>query len=218
MMHDFLKMWFEQVRETGYLGVGGLMALESTIVPIPSEVIIPPAAYWAAQGEMNFWGVVLAAAVGSTIGSAACYGFTRAVGRPFLDRWGRYFFLPPEKLHAVERWLGDYALFGIFLARLLPVFRHLIGFPAGLVRVPFLPFAAVTFVGSFLWATVLAWAGAATLGRRPDLLEDPAALVEVMKHDLLWFVGLMLAIGGAWLFVKWYMRRAALPADPPALS
>ncbi len=215
-MHDMMKLWFEYVRDSGYTGVAVLMGLESTIVPIPSEVVVPPAAYWAAQGEMNFWGVVLAAAIGSTVGSSLCYAFTRVAGRPFVDRWGRYFLLPPEKLQAAERWLADYALMGIFLARLLPVFRHLIGFPAGLVRVPFLPFAAVTFVGSFLWSAILAWVGAETIGRRPDLLEDPAALVEVMKHDLVWFVALIVGLGASWLFVKWYSRRAAPTIEPPA--
>lgn len=213
MLHDLMTMWFERVHDWGYLGVFVLMAIESTIVPIPSEVIIPPAAYWAAQGEMNLGGVVLAGALGSTFGSALCYGFTYTVGRAFVARWGRYFLLPPDKLELAERWLADYALGGVFLARLLPVLRHLIGFPAGLIRMPFAKFAGITFVGSGLWSAILAWFGAKTIGSRPDLLKDPDALSHVIKENLMWFVVAVAALGATWAFVKWYGSRAAATAE-----
>jgi membrane protein DedA with SNARE-associated domain len=207
MFHDWLVLWFESVRDWGYTGVATLMAVESTILPIPSEVIVPPAAYWAAQGEMSFWGVVLAGAVGSTGGSALMYGFAVSVGRPFVLRWGKYFLLPPHELATAEAWLADFALMGIFLARLLPVLRHLIGFAAGIVRVPFVPFCLTTFAGSFLWCSVLAWVGAATIGKHPDLLQDPDRLAQVLKDDLFWFVALVAAVGAGWLLVKVYARR-----------
>ena len=173
MLHDLMRMWFERVLEWGYLGVFLLMAVESTIVPIPSEVIMPPAAYWAEQGHFNLWGLVLSGALGSTFGSSLCYLLTYTAGRAFVARYGRYFLLPPEKLELAERWLADYALSGVFLARLLPVLRHLIGFPAGLIRVPFAQFAAVTFAGSFVWCSVLAWFGAKTIGQRPTSCRTP---------------------------------------------
>ena len=207
MLHDLMKTWFEWSRDAGYLGVFVMMGLESTIVPVPSEIIMPPAGYWASQGKMNFWGVVLAGGTGSTVGSSLCYWFTYTLGRAFVIRWGKYFLLPPEKLDLAERWLAQFALGGVFLARLLPVVRHLIGFPAGLMRIPFWPFAGVTFVGSTLWCGILAWFGAATLGKRPDLLDDPTALASVVKHDLLWFVAGIAALGAGWLFVKWYGNR-----------
>ncbi len=207
MLHDLMKTWFEWSRDAGYLGVFVMMGLESTIVPVPSEIIMPPAGYWASQGKMSIWGVVLAGGTGSTVGSSLCYWFTYTVGRAFVIRWGKYFLLPPEKLELAEKWLAQFALGGVFLARLLPVVRHLIGFPAGLMRIPFWPFAGVTFVGSTLWCAVLAWFGAATLGKRPDLLEDPSALASVVKHDLLWFVAGIAALGAGWLFVKWYGNR-----------
>jgi membrane protein DedA with SNARE-associated domain len=184
-----------------------MMALESTIVPIPSEIIVPPAAYWAAQGHMSLPGVVLAGGAGSTVGSAACYGAMRWLGRAFVARWGRFFLLPPERLALAEAWLADFALTGVFFARLLPVVRHLIGFPAGLVRVPFAAFCAVTFVGSTLWCWVLAEFGARVLGRHPELLEDPSELASVVKGELLWFVLLALGVGAAWLLVRGYGKR-----------
>ena len=207
MLHELITWWMTFCRDAGYAGVFGMMALESTIVPIPSEVIMPPAAYWAAQGEMSLWGVVLAGGLGSTFGSSLCYWFTYFLGRAFVVRWGRFFLLPPEKLELAEKWVASYSLGGVFFARLLPVVRHLIGFPAGLVRMPFWPFAGITFLGSTLWSGVLAWFGAATIGKRPDLLQNPDALSEVLKHDLLWFVGLVAALGCGWFFVKWFGGR-----------
>ena len=207
MLHDLMVTWFEMSRDLGYLGVFLMMALESTIVPIPSEIIIPPAAYWAAQGHMSLPLVVLAGGLGSTFGSSLCYALTATLGRAFVKRWGRYFLLPPERLELAERWLSEYALFGVFLARLFPVVRHLIGFPAGLIKMPLLPFITVTFVGSTLWCAILAVFGAKTLGKHPDLLSDPAALSHAIKADLGWFVGLVALVGGGWLFVKWFQKR-----------
>jgi membrane protein DedA with SNARE-associated domain len=214
MFHELLKLWFTLALEWGYLGVFVAMALESTIVPIPSEIIMPPAAYWAEQGRFNLWGIIFAGALGSTCGSSLCYAFTFTVGRAFVLRWGRYMLLPPHRLELAERWLADFALPGIFFARLLPVLRHLIGFPAGLVRVPFGSFLATTFAGSFLWCGVLAFVGAKTLGKRPDLLEDPTALAEVLKHDLLWFVALVVVVGAGWVAVQVFARRGKRTRDP----
>ena len=98
---------------------------------------------------------------------------------------------------------------GVFLARLLPVVRHLIGFPAGLVRMPFLPFVGITFVGSNLWCTILAVFGAKTIGQQPDLLQDPEALSHAVKGNLAWFVALVVLVGAGWLFVRWFSLRKA---------
>jgi membrane protein DedA with SNARE-associated domain len=208
MFHDVIRAWFEWSEQMGYFGVFALMALESTIVPIPSEIVMPPAGFHAAQGRMSMPLVVLAGGAGSTFGSSLCYWLTYTLGRAFVVRWGKWFLFGPDKLELAEKWLSAYALPGVFFARLLPVVRHLIGFPAGLVRVPFGKFAVVTFVGSTLWCWILAEFGARTLGRRPDLLTDPNALVDVMKHDLRWFVLAIVALGAAFLFVKLWGRRA----------
>jgi membrane protein DedA with SNARE-associated domain len=212
MLHDLMKWWFELTRDAGYPGIFLAMAVESTVVPLPSEVVMPPAGYWAAQGELSLPGVILAGGLGSTFGSALCYGFMLTAGRAFVQSYGRYFLLPPDKLDLAERWLASYALGGVFLARLLPVVRHLIGFAAGLVRVPFSQFLGVTFVGSTLWCGVLAVFGAQTIGQQPDLLNDPGAMVHAVKDNLLWFVLLVLALGASWVFIKWWGRRAPAAA------
>ncbi|MSQ02695.1 MAG: DedA family protein [Myxococcales bacterium] len=207
MFHDLMKTWFEWSRDAGYTGVFVMMALESTVVPVPSEIIMPPAGYWAAQGKMSLPGVILAGGLGSTFGSSLCYVLTFTLGRAFVARWGRVFLLPPERLALAEAWLAQFALPGVFLARLLPVVRHLIGFPAGLIRMPFAAFAGVTFIGSTLWCGILSVFGQQTLGARPDLLDDPSALAHVIKADLLWFVLLVVGVGAGWLFIKWYATR-----------
>jgi len=209
MFHQLLKLWFEWSRDMGYLGVFLMMALESTIVPVPSEIIMPPAGYWAAQGQMSLPGVILAGGLGSTFGSLLCYWFARTLGRVVLTKYGKWLLLPPERLELAERWLAQYAVGGVFLARLLPVVRHLIGFPAGLVRMPVGVFTLVTFLGSTLWCGVLAVFGAKTIGRQPDLLDNPEALLAAVKGNLFWFVVLIVGLGAGWMFVKWFGERAA---------
>jgi len=207
MLHELIKVWFEWSRQMGYVGVLLMMALESTIVPVPSEIIMPPAGYWAEQGQMSLWGVILAGGLGSTFGSSLCYWFSRTVGRTVLSRYGKWLLLPPERLELAERWLAEFALGGVFLSRLLPVVRHLIGFPAGLIRMPFGKFVAVTFVGSTLWCGILAVFGARTIGRQPNLLEDPQALIQAVKGNLGWFLLLVVGLGAGWFFVRWFGQR-----------
>ncbi len=207
MLHDLIRTWFEWSRDLGYLGVFLMMALESTIIPVPSEIIMPPAGYWAEQGQLSLIGVILAGGFGSTFGSTLCYWFSRTLGRSVLEKYGKMLLLPPERLELAERWLKDFELGGVFFARLLPVVRHLIGFPAGLVRMPLGQFIAVTFVGSTLWCTILAIFGARTIGRQPGLLNDPDALSQAVKDNLMWILLLVVGLGAGWLFVKWFSKR-----------
>ena len=207
MLHELLKVWFEWSRDMGYIGVFAMMALESTVIPVPSEIIMPPAGYWAEQGQMSLAGVIFAGGLGSTFGSSLCYWFSRTLGRTFLFRYGKWLLLPPERLELAERWLAQFALGGVFLARLLPVVRHLIGFPAGLVRMPFGSFVATTFAGSMLWCTILAIFGARTIGRQPGLINDPEALSQAVKQNLFWFILLVVGLGAGWMFVQWFGRR-----------
>jgi len=199
MMHDWLVTWFGWVREWGYWGVAILMAMESSIFPVPSEVVIPPAAFLAARGEMSLVGVVIAGTLGSWVGSALTYLAARMVGRSFLDRWGRWMLLDGAKVERGEVLMRRFGLTGIFLARLLPVVRHVISIPAGLVRMPFGGFSLVTTVGAAVWCAVLAWAGERAARLHPDLLADPAALVRAIKADTLWIVGACVALAAGYL-------------------
>ena len=126
-------------------------------------------------------GVVLAGTLGSYLGAAITYWGARWLGRPLLVRYGHYIFCPEGKLLRAERWLARYEAGGVLFARLVPVVRHLIGIPAGLIRMPFGVYSLMTVVGAALWCAVLAWFGGAILGDQPDLVQDPRRLVQVMQ-------------------------------------
>ena len=209
-MHEWVGTWFQLVHDWGYPGIILLMALESSIVPIPSEIVIPPAAYWATQGRFTMGGIVAAGTVGSYLGAAATYWVARWLGRPLLIRYGRYVFCPEDKLLRAERWLARYEAGGVFFARLVPVVRHLIGIPAGLVRMPFGIYSLMTVIGAGLWCWVLAWFGGNLLGDRPDLINDPSQLVQVLRERS-WWVG-----GFAGLLCALYLLAMRLTAKPLA--
>jgi membrane protein DedA with SNARE-associated domain len=188
MLHELINIWFQWVQDWGYWGVIILMAMESSIFPVPSEVVMPPAAILAAQGQMTFTGVILAGTFGSWLGSAITYGFSRWLGRPFVLKYGRYFFISPEKLARAETFMARYEAGGIFFARLLPVVRHLISIPAGIVRMPFLKFSVMTTIGSFIWCSILTWFGKGIAERNPDLMKNPEALIHAIKHESIWII------------------------------
>ena len=104
MLHHFFASWMQFVLDYGYLGVFVMMILESTAFPIPAEVVIPPAAFWAAQGRLNIWLVVVAATAGSWVGSAASYWIAWKVGRPIIIKYGRYAHLSQQRLEKADAW------------------------------------------------------------------------------------------------------------------
>ncbi len=207
-MQQWVGIWFQWVHDWGYPGIVILMAMESSIVPIPSEIVIPPAASWAAQCRFSFGGVVLAGTVGSYLGAAITYWVARWLGRPLLVRYGPYVFCPENKLLRAERWLARYEAGGVFFARMVPVVRHLIGIPAGFVRMPFGVYSAMTIIGSGLWCGILAWFGGHLLGAQPDLLNDPAMLVQVLRERSWWFAGFALVLCALYVLVM----RLTVPA------
>jgi membrane protein DedA with SNARE-associated domain len=193
-MHHLLEIWSGWVLHWGYAGIIILMAMESSIFPVPSEVVIPPAAFLAAQGHLNFWGVIIAGTVGSYLGAAITYWISRMLGRPLIIRYGRFFLVPPEKLERAETWLSRYETGGVFFARLLPVVRHLISIPAGIVRMNFTTFSLATITGSAIWCAVLAYLGAQAYRRQPDLLSNPDAMVHFIKSQSHWIILIVLIL------------------------
>src|SRR5881398_2257684 len=193
-MHHLLETWFHWVLTGGYVGIIVLMAMESSIFPVPSEIVIPPAAFLAAQGKLSFTGVVLAGVLGSYLGSAITYWASRLIGRPIIAKYGRFVLVTPKKLEQAEQWLARYEAGGVFFARLLPVVRHLISIPAGIVRMNFGLFSLVTTLGALVWCTVLTWFGAKITAAHPDLMNDPEALVRMVKQEGQWIAGAALLL------------------------
>jgi membrane protein DedA with SNARE-associated domain len=203
-MHHFLETWFHWVLTGGYFGIIVLMAMESSIFPVPSEIVIPPAAFLAAQGKLSFTGVVLAGVLGSYLGSAITYWASRLIGRPLIVKYGRFVLVSPKKLEQAEQWLARYEAGGVFFARLLPVVRHLISIPAGIVRMNFGLFSLMTIAGSALWCWILAYLGDKAYRLEPELLTNPDALIRFIHGQSR---GILLVVA---LFAALYMLSLRL--------
>jgi membrane protein DedA with SNARE-associated domain len=162
-MFKSLLDWYTNALQTGgYPVIGLMMAMESTILPLPSEFIIPPAAHLAytnPNGNLSVIGIIIAGTLGSWIGAAIMYWTARIAGRPLLLRYGGYALISPKKIEGAERWASHFGSMGVFISRLLPVVRHLIGIPAGIVRMDFKLFSLYTILGSGIWCSILCWLG-----------------------------------------------------------
>ena len=187
-MHHLLEIWFGWVSNGGYWGIVLLMAMESSIIPVPSEIVIPPAAFLAAEGRLSMAGVIIAGTVGSYIGSAVSYWVSLVVGRPIIARYGKFFFLSEDKVARAEIWLARYEAGGIFFARVLPVIRHLISIPAGILRMNFGVFSLMTILGAGIWCGVLSFLGRKAYQVEPNLFDPahPEAMEHFIKGQSLW--------------------------------
>lgn len=161
MFQPLIKWYLATLKTGGYPLIALLMAIESSVVPLPSELVIPPAAHLAYthQAPLGIVGIIIAGTIGSWIGATVMYWASRLAGRPLVMRYGKYFLISPAKIEGAERWAAHYGSMGVFISRLLPVVRHLIGIPAGIVRVDFKTYSIYTLAGSAVWCSVLCWLG-----------------------------------------------------------
>lgn len=202
-MHEWLNHAFQHLsawymvmlQSWGYPAIVLMMGLESSIFPLPSEVVIPPAAHLVATGQlqMSMPGIVLAGTLGSWIGATCMYWCARLAGRPLIMRYGKYVLVPAQKVEMAERWANHYGAFGIFFSRLLPVVRHLIGIPAGLIRMDFKTFSIFTVLGSAIWSGVLCWIGVKA-GQDEQLMKGD------MHRIALWAVAATVVLGSVYYF------------------
>ena len=199
-----LITWYQGALDSGgYWLVGILMAIESTVLPVPSELIIPFAAERAhSTGKFSLVGIVIAGTIGSWIGATIMYWVSRWAGRPLALRYGRYVLVPEEKIHAAERWAQRFGSVGVFIARLLPVVRHLIGIPMGIVKMDFRLYSLFTLLGSAVWCSVLAWLGV-TVG------SDPKVLSGDIYRITLWISAVLVVLAAMYYFlVHRYMKKS----------
>jgi membrane protein DedA with SNARE-associated domain len=199
MLHEFIDWLLVAVNGWGYPGIFILMALESTVLPIPSELVVIPAGYLAFKGEMNIFLIFLSSTFGSLAGAFVNYFFALWVGRPFLERYGRWFFVRPETLHKTDAFFVRHGAISTFTGRLVPGIRHLISLPAGLTRMNPLAFAAYTVLGAGIWTSVLIALGY-FIGGNEALLKENLHLVTA---GLVACVALVLVV-----YVLWQRRRA----------
>ena len=201
MFKGLIDWYLDALESGGYPLVALLMAIESSVVPLPSEVVIPPAAHLAhTTGKLSVAGIIVAGAIGSWIGATLMYWASRLAGRPLVLRHGRYLMISAEKVQGAERWAGHYGRMGIFISRLLPVVRHLIGIPAGIVRMNYKTFSIFTLLGSAIWCSVLCYVGI-------KMGQDQKLMKGELHRISLWLGGAMLVLGTMYyLFVHRQMK------------
>jgi len=218
-MHQLLSAAFSWVQLHVYLGTFIFMAMESSILPVPSEVVIPPAAYIATSAGGGIAGIILIGTLGSWFGSAVMYWLSRGLGRVFIVSFGKYCMITEEKLERAEHWLHRYEAGGVFFARLLPVIRHLISIPAGVVRMNFALFSLVTVAGAGIWCTVLAVFGQQVLGAyaktHPDWKNDPAGVQHfIQSQSHLLVLGVLALCILYFVFLKLTASRGVADSRP----
>ena len=194
---DPLIAWYlGTLKAGGYPLIALLMIIESSVLPLPSELVIPPAAHLAHTGQipLSLTGIVIAGTLGSWLGATLMYWAARLAGRPLFLRYGRLILVTPDKIEGAERWAAHYGSMGIFISRLLPVVRHLIGIPAGIVRMNYKLFSLFTLLGSAVWCAVLCYAGI-------KMGEDPQFMSGEWHRITLWLGGAMLVLGGLYYFL-----------------
>ena len=189
----------------GYWGIALLMAIESACIPLPSEIIMPFAGYLVSTGELNLYLAATAGAIGCNIGSIVAYEIGKRGGRPVAERWGRYLLIGPGELDMADRFFQRWGPIAILVGRMLPIIRTFIAFPAGVARMPLVPFHLYTFVGSWPFCLLLAWIGM-TLGDKWN--SDPRLKAFFHQADLA--IGLLLVAAIAlyvWHRVRGLKRR-----------
>lgn len=199
ILHQFIDWILATVNDWGYAGIFILMALESTVLPVPSELVLIPAGYLAHEGKMSVILIFLASTFGSLAGAFVNYGLALWVGRPFLERYGRYFFVRPSLLQKTDTFFARHGAISTFTGRLIPGIRHLISLPAGLCRMPVSVFAAYTLAGAGVWSAILIALGY-VIGGNETLLKENLPLVTIAV-----LVGVGIIIAG---YYGWQRRQA----------
>jgi membrane protein DedA with SNARE-associated domain len=186
----------------GYWGAAFLMALESMIAPVPSELVMPFVGFLAAEGKFSIPMAIVFTSIGSLVGSLISYYLGLWGGRPLVLKAGRYLFLNHEHLEWTERWFAKNGSWTIFVSRFIPVVRHLISIPAGLGRMNVWSFFIFTLVGATIWNTFLLYCG--------YKLRQNWTLVQQYSHELDIVVGLLgVATLGIWAGVRYFRKRRA---------
>lgn len=186
------------VHQFGYLGIFIMTFIESTFVPIPSEVTMVPAGYLIYQGQMNFYYVMAASIAGTVCGSLANYWIAFHYGRKLLERYGKYFFMTPEKMKKMEDFFFEHGAISTFSGRLIPGVRHYISFPAGLARMNLRLFSIYTALGGAIWMACLIGVGY-FIGHEQKLIKKYLSLIAL---------GLFVCIGiGVSIYIRRFHRR-----------
>jgi len=199
MFEFFVEKSVSLLLALGYWGVFFLMALESTVFPIPSEAVMPFAGFLIGQGKFSWWWVFFSSTLGSLTGSMVSYWFGRRFGRDWVLNFGKYLLLNEEHLEMAEKFFAKHGQKTVFLSRFVPIVRHFISLPAGMCQMPMNKFMLYTFLGASIWNMFLAATG--------YLLQDNWAEIKSYTHwaDYLIAIGIVFVIA-CWIW-KAYRRK-----------
>jgi membrane protein DedA with SNARE-associated domain len=186
---------------SGYLGVFILMVMESMIFPVPSEAVMPFAGFLWADGKMSLIWIIFFSTLGSFIGSTISYYIGLYGGRPFVDRFGKYFLLNQEHLEKTEKFFQKYGNKTVFISRFIPIVRHLISLPAGFAKMNFSHFILYTVIGAGMWNTILAVAGY-YLGKRWTMIKEYTIYFDYIV------LALIVAFVGYFIYKRFKKRQA----------
>jgi membrane protein DedA with SNARE-associated domain len=198
-MHEFAAFLQDIVIRLGYPGVFILVTLESTLVPVPSELVFPFAGYFASQGIFSLPVLLAINSVGALLGSLIGYWIGAAGGKPLLLKYGKYLLIRKHDIEKTETWFVNHGKATVFIARLVPVIRHIISLPAGMARMPLRAFIVQTFLGSTLWGSFLILLGY-YLGSNWESVAN-----KLKRFDLVIGVCIVVALMG--LGLRWYLKR-----------
>jgi membrane protein DedA with SNARE-associated domain len=197
-MTTFLNWLVEVIGTMGYSGILFLMFIESTFIPLPSELVIPPAGYLIYQKQMNWIGVIASGTAGSLLGALFNYGIAIYLGRPFILRYGKYFGVSENHFRKGEDFFLRHGNISTFIGRLILGVRHYISFPAGLCRMNLMKFCFYTAFGAGIWVCILAYIGY-FVGDNKD------RIMEMSRQWTLYIIiGCSLLVA---LYIFWYRRK-----------
>jgi len=208
----------------GFLLVVVFMTIESSFIPFPSEVVMIPAGFLAARGNLTTGSpgldaglAILAGTAGSLLGAYVNYFLFSWLGSPFLEKYGKYFLLPPPKLHRAEELFRQYGAGATFVCRLLPAIRQLISIPAGISRMPLKSFTLWTGLGAGIWVTVLTVIGYVIGSNTANMTY--AELVhtgtEMVRKNFVWMSPALLVAFGVYVFISRKIMESR-PTTPQA--
>ncbi len=197
MLQTLINWLLATILKLGYPGIFLLMAMESSVIPLPSELVMPPAGYWAAEGKMSMIIAILCGTAGSLAGAYLNYFAAHYLGRPLLLKYGKYVWITEEKFAKVETFFHNHGEISTFIGRLLPVVRHLISLPAGLAGMHHWKFCLYTVLGAGLWCTVLTLIGY-VIGENQEL---------IMKHSHQAVIGVVIFSTVLIVFYVWRHKR-----------
>jgi len=179
-MFEFIGRWaIAIISSLGYPGVFILMAMESMVLPVPSELVMPFAGFLVSQGEFSFWLVAVVSAFGCLLGSLLSYAIGYYGATPLVKHYGKYFLVHKKHLDSMEHYFQKHGGITVFVTRFVPVVRHISSIPAGAGRMNLWSFSALTLVGAFIWNTFLLWIGF-VLGRNWGIIGRYTAITDAV--------------------------------------